>query len=235
MLYKQGDVSALAVVLGAQSLDDAVTRLDDLNSVADQSQQVVADDRNAQLAARAPARTLARSAARDRRRTSQTRSRRRMRSPRRAPTRVASSRGCAAQQRLKAAQIHALEATRSARRAQVARRSRRRPRDRSTRRSSATPHPSSAPAPAAGRTLTVSSTGYSLPGPHGDRLPVGWGVVAVDPVRDPARDAPDDPRLRRGCGCRHRQRRPRRHIDLWFPTLAQARAWGRRTVTITLH
>ena len=24
-------------------------------------------------------------------------------------------------------------------------------------------------------------------------------------------------------------------IDLWFPTTAQARAWGRRTVTITLY
>jgi len=24
-------------------------------------------------------------------------------------------------------------------------------------------------------------------------------------------------------------------IDLWFPSLAQARAWGRRTLTITLH
>jgi 3D (Asp-Asp-Asp) domain-containing protein len=24
-------------------------------------------------------------------------------------------------------------------------------------------------------------------------------------------------------------------IDLWFPTLEQANAWGRRTVTITLH
>ena len=24
-------------------------------------------------------------------------------------------------------------------------------------------------------------------------------------------------------------------IDLWFPSAAQARAWGRRTVTITLH
>jgi Uncharacterized protein conserved in bacteria len=24
-------------------------------------------------------------------------------------------------------------------------------------------------------------------------------------------------------------------IDLWFPSLAQAAAWGRRTVTITLH
>ena len=24
-------------------------------------------------------------------------------------------------------------------------------------------------------------------------------------------------------------------IDLWFPTQAEARAWGRRAVTITLH
>ena len=24
-------------------------------------------------------------------------------------------------------------------------------------------------------------------------------------------------------------------IDVWFPTQAQAQAWGRRTVTITLH
>ena len=24
-------------------------------------------------------------------------------------------------------------------------------------------------------------------------------------------------------------------IDLWFPTLSQARDWGRRTVTISLH
>jgi 3D (Asp-Asp-Asp) domain-containing protein len=24
-------------------------------------------------------------------------------------------------------------------------------------------------------------------------------------------------------------------IDLWFPTMAQAAAWGRRTVTITLR
>ena len=24
-------------------------------------------------------------------------------------------------------------------------------------------------------------------------------------------------------------------IDLWFPTLQQARAWGRQTITITIH
>jgi len=24
-------------------------------------------------------------------------------------------------------------------------------------------------------------------------------------------------------------------IDLWFPTIAQANAWGRRTVTVIVH
>ena len=37
VLYKQGDVSPLAVVLGSESLNDAVTKLDTLSSIADQS------------------------------------------------------------------------------------------------------------------------------------------------------------------------------------------------------
>ena len=73
------------------------------------------------------------------------------------------------------------------------------------------------------------------PGAHGDRAARRLGRRRGRPGRDPARDAPDDPRLRRGRGRRHRERRPGSTIDLWFPTLAQARAWGRRTVTITLH
>ena len=40
MLYKQGDVNALAVLLGAQDLDEAVTKLDALSSMTDASQQV---------------------------------------------------------------------------------------------------------------------------------------------------------------------------------------------------
>ena len=48
LLYKQDEVSALAVMLGAQSLDDAVTRLDALGSVADESRQVVEAAANAQ-------------------------------------------------------------------------------------------------------------------------------------------------------------------------------------------
>src|SRR5439155_6906670 len=49
VLYKQGDVSTLAVVLGAQSLDEAVSELDALNSVADESQEVVQTTSTAQL------------------------------------------------------------------------------------------------------------------------------------------------------------------------------------------
>ena len=65
-------------------------------------------------------------------------------------------------------------------------------------------------------------------------MPVGWGVVAVDPSVIPLGTRLTIP----GYGeARRGRRRQRRHaattIDLWFPTLAQARAWGRRTVTIT--
>src|SRR3954469_24368308 len=48
LLYKQGDIDELAVVLGAESLDDAVTRVDDLNRVVDQSKQFVAATTEAQ-------------------------------------------------------------------------------------------------------------------------------------------------------------------------------------------
>ena len=48
MLYKQDDVSALAVMLGADSLDDALSKLDALNNVADESRRVVAVTLDAQ-------------------------------------------------------------------------------------------------------------------------------------------------------------------------------------------
>jgi len=96
--------------------------------------------------------------------------------------------------------------------------------------------PVSAPAPqTGGRTVTVSSTGYSLPGHTATGLPVGWGVVAVDPSVIPLGTKLTIPGYGEavaadtGGGVRGRM------IDVWFPTLAQARAWGRRTVTITLH
>jgi 3D (Asp-Asp-Asp) domain-containing protein len=86
-----------------------------------------------------------------------------------------------------------------------------------------------------GRTIRVVTTGYSLGGRTSSGLRVGWGVAAVDPAVIPlgthmripgygAAVAADTGGSIRGA-----------RIDLWFPTLARARAWGRRTVTITLQ
>jgi peptidoglycan hydrolase CwlO-like protein len=41
-LYEQGTIDPLAVLLGASSLDDALTKLDDLTEIADQSRRIVA-------------------------------------------------------------------------------------------------------------------------------------------------------------------------------------------------
>jgi cystine transport system substrate-binding protein len=91
------------------------------------------------------------------------------------------------------------------------------------------------PTAASGRTMAVSSTGYSLPGHTATGMPVGWGVVAVDPSVIPLGARLTIPGYGEavaadtGGGVRGAT------IDIWFPTLAQAQAWGRRTVTITLH
>ena len=88
---------------------------------------------------------------------------------------------------------------------------------------------------AGGRTMAVSATGYSLPGRTSTGLPTGWGVVAVDPGLIPLGTKLTIPGYGEavaadtGGGVRGPT------IDLWFPTIGQALAWGRRTVTITLH
>ena len=96
--------------------------------------------------------------------------------------------------------------------------------------------PDPAPVPASdGRTLTVSSTGYSLPGHTSSGIPVGWGVVAVDPTVIPLGTRLTIPGYGDGVAADTGSAVRGADIDLWFPTLAQARAWGRRTITITLH
>jgi 3D (Asp-Asp-Asp) domain-containing protein len=87
----------------------------------------------------------------------------------------------------------------------------------------------------AGGTLTVSSTGYSLPGHTATGMPVGWGVVAVDPSVIPLGTRLTIPGYGEGVAADVGSGVQGSEIDLWFPTLAQALAWGRRTVTITLH
>ena len=85
------------------------------------------------------------------------------------------------------------------------------------------------------RTVTVTSTGYSLPGRTATGLPVGFGIVAVDPAAIPLGTRMSIPGYGEGVAADTGSGVQGMMIDLWFPTLAQALAWGRRTVTITLH
>jgi 3D (Asp-Asp-Asp) domain-containing protein/peptidoglycan hydrolase CwlO-like protein len=246
-LYKQGDVSALAVMLGSDSLDDALSRLDSLNAVATQSEQVVTvttaarsklTTLRAELGARRSRIAAALSGAR---RTLDTLSAARA-------ARVSFISTLRTQEQLKSRQIQALEA-----RVQIAEQKSAVLQDAAdgppatTEAAAVTteagttaavepaPAPVPPPPPANGRTITVDSTGYSLTGHTATGLPVGWGVVAVDPSVIPLGTKLTIPgygpavAADTGGGVRGRE------IDIWFPTLAQARAWGRRTVSITLH
>ena len=97
------------------------------------------------------------------------------------------------------------------------------------------PPPGAAPIPSGARTITVSSTGYSLLGRTATGIPVGWGVVAVDPSVIPLGTRMTIPGYGEGVAADTGEAVRGNTIDLWFPTLGQSRAWGRRTVTITLH
>ena len=83
--------------------------------------------------------------------------------------------------------------------------------------------------------MTVEATGYSLAGPTATGVAVGWGIVAVDPTVIPLGTRMTIPGYGEGVAADTGGAVRGATIDLWFPTEAQALAWGRRTVTITLH
>jgi 3D (Asp-Asp-Asp) domain-containing protein len=83
--------------------------------------------------------------------------------------------------------------------------------------------------------MTVSATGYALRGTTATGIPVGWGVVAVDPSVIPLGTRMTIPGYGEGVAADTGGAVRGATIDLWFPTREQALAWGRRTVTITLH
>jgi 3D (Asp-Asp-Asp) domain-containing protein len=98
----------------------------------------------------------------------------------------------------------------------------------------ATTFASTAPA-AGGHVISVSATGYSLPGRTATGLPVGWGVVAVDPSVIPLGTHMTIPGYGDAVAADTGGAVVGSSIDLWFPSTAQAQAWGRRTVTISLR
>jgi 3D (Asp-Asp-Asp) domain-containing protein len=89
--------------------------------------------------------------------------------------------------------------------------------------------------PRTGQTMTVSVSAYSLPGYTSSGLPVGYGVAAVDTSLIPFGTRFFVPGYGEAVAADHGTSIIGPRIDIWFPTLAQARAWGRQTVVITFH
>ena len=223
-LYVTSDVEPVAVVLGATSLDEALVALDGLTFAADRDRAIVD-----QLAA-------TRSSLRRLRRKLDARAR----ALRRTEAAVAATAAAvaaardereafvadiAARRRLTAAQIDALE-----RRARV----------------EAAAAPLGAPASARGTserrarpsdasTLTVVASGYSLRGVTATGAAVGWGIVAVDPAVIPLGARVWVPGYGEGIAADVGGAVRGAEIDLWFPSIAQALAWGRRSVVITVR
>jgi len=83
--------------------------------------------------------------------------------------------------------------------------------------------------------LKVDAVAYHLPGRTALGVPVRKGVVAVDPRLIPLGTRLYVPGYGPGLAADVGTAIKGRIIDLWFPSTAQARNWGRRTVTITVY
>lgn len=88
--------------------------------------------------------------------------------------------------------------------------------------------------PAASYRLKVDAVAYHLPGRTASGLPVGKGVVAVDPKLIPLGTRLFVPGYGRAVAADIGAGIKGRIIDLWMPNHAAARKWGRKTVVITV-
>jgi 3D (Asp-Asp-Asp) domain-containing protein len=236
-LYEQGNVEPLEIVFGAKTIDEAMTSLDNLSRMTNQGEDVIRELKTARVNLGSTSRRLAIREAALAEATQQARA---------TANALASSRAArssyisslAAQRRMTQRQITSLVAQADAARLKSEQLAR------AAAAGQIASVGSSAVAPAVstfasvapgGRTITVSATGYSLPGRTATGLPVGWGVVAVDPSLIPLGSHMMIPGYGEAVAADTGGAVMGATIDLWFPTLAQANAWGRRTVTITLH
>jgi 3D (Asp-Asp-Asp) domain-containing protein/septal ring factor EnvC (AmiA/AmiB activator) len=231
-IYEHGRPDALAILLGTESLGDVITDLERLDSLAGQDKHMLLEARRARaslvgletsLAARedhlAALEQEAASAAAD------------LEAAR--AERQSYLADLQNQRQLNERQIASLE-----RQAQSA----------EQRSSTIAAQQALAPAPAPaspaapsppvrdhGRALTVVATAYALPGTTATGLPVGPGIVAVDPTVIPFGTHMTIPGYGEGVAADTGSAIVGARIDVWVPTEAEADQWGVKTITIYLH
>ncbi len=241
VLYEQGSIEPLEILLGARNLDEALSNLDNLSRAGSQGTDVLRQLKAARAGLLACRRALVAHGA------ALTQAAAAARSTARALAQAKTERSAyigslASERRLTQAQINSLVA--QARVAELRTKKLARVRAAGTvvadtfSPAAATVLQSASPtttSTAAGRTITVTATGYSLGGRTASGLPVGWGIAAVDPSVIPLGSHMLIPGYGEAVAADTGGSVVGATIDLWFPTVAQASVWGRRTVTIVLH
>jgi 3D (Asp-Asp-Asp) domain-containing protein len=217
-LYERGNVDPVAVMLGAASLTKGLQQVDDLKRVADQSRRMVSTTTAARRRLQGSRLRLAAEARRlDRALAAAQQAERKLAAA--AAARLAYVSALRAKARLQATQVQSVVAT-----AQAA-----------AQKTHQLQPATATPVTANGsRTLVVSATCYDLPGKTATGMPVGPGVVAVDPSVIPLGSKMYVPGYGNGVAADVGGGVKGAVIDLWMPQ-AQCLSWGRRTVTITIY
>lgn len=232
-LYKQGDLDPLAVLLGAESLADGVSALDNLSRLAQQNGDIIGQLRKTRRDLKAALSELGEREAE---------LRRLLASAEGARASIAATRlertsyleGLAQSRRLNEAEL--VELVERAATAEAKAEALTQVLTEAS--PPATPEAAAEPAAQvqdAQGTITVLATGYALSGHTATGLPVGWGVAAVDPAVIPLGTVMLVPGYGEAVAADTGSAVRGAVIDLWFPTVAEALSWGTRTVTITLQ
>lgn len=243
VLYIQGEPDPISVILGATSLDEAIAGIEGLSRATAQNRRLSAeatinarklgqlgtrlaqereDLNRAQGAARA---SVARFESAVAGRSATVAAVRRARS-------LTQQRLAALEAQARAAERRSAEITSAA----VTQSSAAAPSGATTATAPVSGAPTQSAAPTKGtRTFVADAVAYHLPGKTASGLPVGVGVIAVDPTVIPLGTRVFIPGYGPAVAADVGSAIKGNIIDLWMPSTAQARAWGRRTVTITIY
>ena len=228
-IYRSRPLDALAVVLEARSWSDVSAGLDLLDRLSQSDSSLVRSARAWQAALRKQSRTLGAAEARARSEQSAWQ------------VRVGALQGADRAHRALLAQlrrqrVHAVAAlaTTAHHDVQRARRIVRPQPHGGGSTSSPLPPPPKAPSLAAGTTLSVSSTAYSLPGHTASGLPVGPGICATDPRVIPLGTRFDVPGYGPCVAADTGSAVIGATIDIWMPS-ERASVYGTQTITITFR
>jgi peptidoglycan DL-endopeptidase CwlO len=217
VLYQQGDTDPMAVLVGAKSIDEAISGLENLHRMAGQDRRVIEQAQVARRRLISATRRLAAQEAQAQQAEEAT---------------AASAAALDAARRERAAMLDSIAAHRSSNSAAISSLESRARSLSTLAPRLATPRPTVA---GRGQSITVTATGYSLKGRTAMGVSVGYGIVAVDPGVIPLGSRMTIPGYGPGVAADTGGAVVGARIDLWFPTRAEALAWGTRTVTITLH